>query len=158
MLTRERAPRREGGPSTRSVTLPGTRSIALADQLQDLLALPEAALEHAMAERIRREDGMDEDARHRATAERLHAWLELEPEEAHIIARAFDRAAARLDDQVQARRIETERAVILNGMGFQQFRALTRLIDWLRYPQLDEELLAAPASLEDRTLVPNLER
>jgi hypothetical protein len=137
MLTRERAPRRDGGysPPPSNDTIGAT----LADQLHDLLALPEAALEHAMAERIRREDEMDEDARHRSTAERLHAWLELDPEEARIIARVFERASARLDSQVQARRIETERAVILNGMRFGEFRALAPLIGWLRYPPFDSD-------------------
>ena len=145
MLTRERAPRHAGGPAL-SVTPPDTGVITLADQLHELLALPEAALEHAMVERIRREDALDEEARHRATAERLHAWLVLDREEARIIARAFERASARLDEQVRARRIDTERAVILNGMRLREFRALVELIDWLRYPPFDDELLAGPAT------------
>jgi hypothetical protein len=39
-----------------------------ADQLRELLALPDVAIEHALAERIRRAAALDEDVRHAAPA------------------------------------------------------------------------------------------
>lgn len=124
-----------------SATAPVAADLSLAEQLHELLALPEAALEHAMAARILRENDLDEDARHRATYERFRAWLELDPEDARVIARAFERADSRLDSAVRERRIETERAVILNGLSVRQVRSLTPLIDWLRRPPFDADVL-----------------
>jgi hypothetical protein len=124
-----------------SASAPAAADPTLADQLHELLALPAGALEHAMAARILRENDLEEDARHRATHERLCAWLELDPEDARIIARAFEQAISRLDSAVRERRVETERAVILNGMSVRQFRYLAPLIDWLRRPPFHPEVI-----------------
>lgn len=97
-----------------------------------LLALPPAALVVRARQELVGEVRLPEDQRREAAYRRLCAWLDLDPEEARILARAFDQAATELPADLDRRRIEAERDAILNGLGFADFQRLARLLPWLR--------------------------
>ena len=108
---------------------------SLAERFYSFLALPDGELERALAHFIRTEDELPAPARYEAALGRLRAWLELDREDARIIARAYDRALAALPSGFAERRLEAERAVIMNGMTFAEFRALADFLPWLRAPE-----------------------
>ena len=111
------------------------RDESLAERFYALLSLPDDRLEAALAEFVRAEDELPEPARYEATLARLRAWLELDREDAFVLARAYERATASFTADFAARRIEAERAVIMNGMSFDEFRALAGILPWLRRPE-----------------------
>lgn len=154
MVTAEREFRRMQSTPDRLALSQWERESQLADQLHDLIRLPDAALEHAMAERLRREDALQPEERHNATLDRLRAWLALGADDARIVSRFFERAAASLGPDVQARRVETEWAVISNALSFEEFRALAPLLGWLTQPPFDTNaVLEATDSGSDAALV-----
>jgi hypothetical protein len=111
-----------------------------ADDFYDLLAMSTPTLDRAMRERAAREYALAEPERYEAAHERLAAWLALDDEDARILAAAFDRATGSLPDEYRTQRIETERAVLMNAMTFDEFVRLASMLAWLR----DEPLPTAP--------------
>lgn len=120
----------------------------LADRYYRLLNLPDAQLQRRLVELIEAEDRLPESERYAATRDRLLAWLRLAPEDRRIIARAFETALGTLPPDFRTRRIEAERAAILNGMRFAEFRELGTFVPWIR----DEATSAsiAPDESDDR--------
>jgi hypothetical protein len=97
-----------------------------------MLALRPEDLRREALQELRREAGMSVDARRSAAHRRLTAWLELDPEDARILARAFDEASAVLDRESARARYEAERDAIFHGLRFDQFTRLVELVPWLR--------------------------
>jgi hypothetical protein len=104
---------------------------ALADRFYELLALPTDALDREIARLVEAEHPLPESLRYEATLARLRAWLALDPEEARIVAQSWDRAIAVLPTEYRARRVESERAVLLNALTCDEFRRLAALLQWL---------------------------
>jgi hypothetical protein len=99
---------------------------------RNLLTLSPEDLAVFACEELAAEVRLPEEQRREAVYRRFCAWLDLEDEEARILARAFDRGAAGLSADLDNRRIEAERDAILNGFGFADFRRLAGLVPWLR--------------------------
>ncbi len=102
------------------------------DRYAEMLLLREADLRRQATQELRREASLSTDARREAAHRRLLAWLELDPEEARVLARAYDEAAAALDREAAQARYEAERDAILHGLRFEQFTRLVDLVPWLR--------------------------
>jgi len=64
----------------------------LAERFYSLLALPDDALVERLAGHVRSEHELSEPARYEAVLARLQAWLELDPEDRIVFARAWERA------------------------------------------------------------------
>src|SRR5690606_38855243 len=94
------------------------REDSLAERFYHMLALPSDRLEASLRQMIQAEHELPDAARYPAVLERLRAWLDLDAEDARIIARAWDQAIATFPDAYASRGIEAERAVILNGLSF----------------------------------------
>ncbi len=109
----------------------------LADRYYDLLALPTDDLDRETARMLQAEHELPAPIRYEATLARLWAWLALDPEDARIIAGSFERATAALPSEYRSRRIESERAVLMNALTYAEFRRLANLLPWL-----DREVLA----------------
>ena len=99
---------------------------------EDLLALPTSELRDHAALEIRAELDLPLEAQRQAIHTRLTAWLELEPEDARILARTWDEAAAGLSEDDARRRFEAERDSMLHGFRFQDFTRFTEFMPWLR--------------------------
>ena len=106
--------------------------VDLADRYHDLLGLPDAQLQRRLVALIEDEDRLPEPERYAATRDRLLAWLRLAPEDRRIIAAAFEAALLSLPPDFRTRRIEAERAAIVNGMRFDEFRELSTFVPWIR--------------------------
>jgi hypothetical protein len=102
------------------------------DRYLDMLELNKADLRRRALAELRAECLMSSDARREAARRRLTAWLELDPEEARVLARAYDEASAALDRESARSRLEAERDAILHGLRFDQFTRLVDLVPWLR--------------------------
>src|SRR5437773_912549 len=70
----------------------GTATESLADRFYDLLTLPSDDLERTLSRFIRSEDELPDAVRYQAVLGRLRAWLELDNEDARVIAGAYERA------------------------------------------------------------------
>lgn len=99
---------------------------------EDLLALPTGELRERAAQEIRAELDLPLEAQREAVHARLAAWLELEPENARILARTWDEAAAGLSEDEARRRFEAERDSMLHGFRFQDFTRFAEFMPWLR--------------------------
>lgn len=99
---------------------------------EDLLALPTATLRERAAQEIRAELSPPRDIQREAIHARLTAWLDLAPEDARILARTWDEAAAGLPDDDARRRFEAERDSMLHGFRFQDFIRFAEFMPWLR--------------------------
>jgi hypothetical protein len=109
----------------------------LADRFYDLLALPTDALDREMTRVLEAEHELPDPLRYEATLSRLRAWLALDSEDARILAASCDRAIATLPPEYRWRRIESERAVLMNALSYAEFRRLADFLPWL-----DQEVLA----------------
>lgn len=103
-----------------------------ADRYYDLLALNASDLERALVAEIEREHAQPEAERYRLALARLTAWLELDHEDARILAAAWERALEAQGESVRRGAVESERGAILNGMSFESFQRLSRILPWLR--------------------------
>ncbi len=120
---------------TTSNTAKVTRRAAapsLADQYYDLLALPTAKLDARSAELARAELALPEPERRQAVLDRLHAWLELDSEDARILAASWARAVRGLASNAQAMSEAVERAAVLDGCSFGEFLRLSDVVPWMR--------------------------
>lgn len=106
-------------------------SETLADHFYDLLSLPTEALDREISRLIEAEHQLPDPARYEATRARLRAWLALDPEAARIVARSWDRRVSTLPAEYHARRVESERAVLMNALTYDDFRRLAGLLPWL---------------------------
>jgi len=126
--------------------LHGLPHTELRNRYHDLLALAPATL----AERARREllaEGLlPHDQRREAVYRRLCAWLDLDSEDARIIANAYDRAGATLPETLARRRMEDERDAMVNGLTFDEFRRLADILPWL---DSDDGLALMAAAIAD---------
>lgn len=104
----------------------------LQQHYSNLLGLAPGALVARAREELAGEAQLPAEQRRETVYRRLSAWLDLDQEEARILGRAFDSAAAELPAELDRRRIEAERDAILNGFGFADFQRLTGLLPWLR--------------------------
>jgi hypothetical protein len=103
-----------------------------ADRYYDLLWLDPVTLERELLAEIQEEHEQPERQRTLTALSRLSAWLELDSEHARILADAWDRVLCSLSDGIRRRALETERAAVLNGMSFDDFRRLAVIIPWAR--------------------------
>jgi hypothetical protein len=108
------------------------RPPSLADRFYDLLALSTRDLDRALERFVAGEQELAEPERYEAVRDRLCAWLDLDDEDARILAAAFERASAAFPTEYRARRVEAERAVIMNALSFQDFVRLSSILPWLR--------------------------
>lgn len=106
----------------------------LASRFYSLLALPDDALVDGLTRHVRGEHELSEPARYEAVLARLQAWLELDSEDRLVVARAWERALDGLPLEYRARCREAERAVLMNGLAFGDFRLLAAALPWLRRP------------------------
>ncbi|MBX7112508.1 MAG: hypothetical protein K1X87_11780 [Dehalococcoidia bacterium] len=104
----------------------------LAGRFYSLLALPDDQLAGGLTRHIHAEHDLSEPARYEAVLARLQAWLELDVEDRIVIGRAWERALDGLPLEYRARCREAERAVMMNGLTFGDFRALAAALPWLR--------------------------
>ncbi len=98
---------------------------------EEYLALPTADLRDRAAEEIRAELALTSDRQREAIHTRLSAWLELDPEDARIIARVWDEAAAQLPAEQALRRFEAECDAMLHGFAFEGFTRLAKFMPWV---------------------------
>ena len=108
------------------------RQHELIERYHHLLTRPDGELRDALASMIRAEQALPEGDRYAVTFARLRAWLAMDREDARIIARAFEEAMERFSPEQREERMAAERAVILNGLRFAEFRALCGIVPWLR--------------------------
>lgn len=102
------------------------------ERYEEFLALPTAELRAQAAEEIRAELGLSEERQREAIHTRLAAWLEMDPEDARILARVWDDAALELPADDTRRRFEAERDAILHGFRFEDFTRLAGLMPWVQ--------------------------
>lgn len=129
----------------------------LIDRYHHLLTRPDGELCDALATMIRAEQALPEADRYAVTFARLRAWLAMDREDARIIARTFDEAMERFSEEQREQRVATERAVILNGLRFAEFRALCGIVPWLRSEESLQMLfpeIAPDAEHEEAEAVP----
>lgn len=117
----------------------------LARRFYGLVALPEEVLVEGLTKHIRSEHELTEPARYEAVLARLRAWLELDSEDRIVLGRAWERALDGLPLEYRARCREAERAVMLNGLSFGDFRLLAAALPWLRQPDYLTAIEDAPA-------------
>jgi hypothetical protein len=110
---------------------------SLADDYYELLALNPDELCRELREIAEAEYALSEQMRYPAVRARLAAWLELSREERRILAKAFERATATMPEGYRTIRREVERAAVMNGMSFDQFRELTLVLDWASTEAVD---------------------
>ena len=114
---------------------------ALAERFYHLLDRSDLEIERALRDFVQVEDELPEARRYEAALARLRAWLQLDAEDARIIAGAYERAVQSFPEQFEQRRIDAERAAVLNGMTFAEFCELAPLLPWLRDTSGLEQLL-----------------
>lgn len=102
------------------------------ERYEEFLALPTDELRERAAEEIRAELGLSEDRQREAIHTRLAAWLEMDPEDARILARVWDDAAFELPADDTRRRFEAECDAILHGFRFEDFTRLADLMPWVQ--------------------------
>ncbi len=102
------------------------------ERYEGLLALPTRELRQYAAQEIRAELDLPLDAQREAIHARLAAWLEMDAEDARILARIWDEAAAVLPTEDAHRRFEAERDATLHGFRFQDFVRLAEFMPWMR--------------------------
>lgn len=119
----------------------------LAERFYSMLVLDSDTLERALVPFIQAEHELPEPARYEATLARLRAWLELDDEDARVIAGAYERAIAGFPTDYHGRRLEAERAVMMNALTFGEFRRLAGILPWLRSTEWMDALQAAPERL-----------
>lgn len=102
------------------------------ERYQEWLALPTDELRRVVATELADEAALDPQERRRAALRRLTAWLELDAEDARILARVHDEAAAALPAEAARARYEAERDAILHGLSFAEFTRLVEMVPWLR--------------------------
>lgn len=142
-LTDKGAPARSDTPPIEVIT----PLRAARQHYEDLLALPTGQLRVRAQEELLRENALPEGARRAAAHQRLAAWLDLDPEDARILARVYDEASAALDPEIARGRYEAECDAILHGFRFNQFTRLADFVPWLK-SSLGLELLGAAVSAE----------
>lgn len=125
-------------------TIPRPASL-LAGRFYSLLALPDDLLVEGLTKHIRTEHELSEPARYEAVLARLQAWLELDAEDRIVIGRAWERALDGLPLEYRARCREAERAVMMNGLTFGDFRALAATLPWLRQRDYLSAIVEEPA-------------
>ena len=103
----------------------------LRDHYDDLLALAPYALKRQASEELLAEATLSDDARREVTYRRLCAWLDLDREDARIIARAFDDASREQSPAFRDRLYWAERDAILSGLTFLEFLDLSGVVPWL---------------------------
>ena len=116
--------------------------IALASALYDATALPPIELRRVLRGLARREGGATTALAHEMASRRLRALLNLDDEEARVIARAFEDAFVDLPIGWRERNREIEFAVIKNALHLREFGQLVRVLPWLRETESAQWLLA----------------
>ncbi len=109
-----------------------TPDAAAARHYEAMLALRTDELRHRAARELAAEARLSDLDRRQAAHGRLTAWLALDAEDARILARAYDEAAATLDREAARARFEAERDAILHGLRFDEFTRLVEFVPWLR--------------------------
>ncbi|MGE3411940.1 MAG: hypothetical protein AB7L91_06920 [Dehalococcoidia bacterium] len=128
-------------------TIPWPASL-LAGRFHALLALSDERLVEALTRHIQAEHELSDSARDEAVLARLQAWLELDAEDRLVLARAWERALDGFPAEYRARCREAERAVLMNGLTFGDFRALARALPWLRRRDYLDAFADEPAPAE----------
>ncbi|GMU40245.1 MAG: hypothetical protein AMXMBFR23_11110 [Chloroflexota bacterium] len=130
---RPSAPFRAGlGEAHDTVWTDHTPDRAAARHYEALLALRADELRDRAARELAAEARLSDLDRRQAAHRRLTAWLTLDAEDARILARAYDEAAASLDREAARARFEAERDAILHGLRFEEFTRLVEFVPWLR--------------------------
>ena len=106
--------------------------LELAGAFYDALALPPTQLRRAMRSLARRAGAAEIDTRHQLTLTRLRALLQFDPEEARVLARAFDDAYLDLPPHWRESAREAELGAMINALTPREFHQLTRILPWLR--------------------------
>jgi len=102
-----------------------------AERYREWLALPTDELRSRAHGELIAETLAAPERRRAFARERLLAWLELDGEDARILARVFDEATATLDADQRTARYEAERDAMLHGFSFRQFQQLADTLPWL---------------------------
>src|SRR5687768_3789027 len=89
-----------------------------ADRYYELLGLDPATLERELLVEIQDEHEQPERQRTLTVLSRLSAWLELDVEQARILAGTWDRVLSSLSPAIRGEALHAERAAVLNGMPF----------------------------------------
>ena len=118
---------------------------ALRHRYHDYTALPGRDLIGRAREELLDEAALVDDRQREAVYRRLSAWLDLDPEDARIVARAFDDATAALSPDLARHRLEVERDAMLHGFAFADFRRLADFIPWL---STDEGIAVIGAAMD----------
>lgn len=106
--------------------------IEMGEAFYEALALPPIELRRAMRALARLEGSSTPDRLHERALQRLRALMQLDAEQARVIARAFDDAFLDLPDGWQERNREAELGAILNGLDGRSFGALAGIVPSLR--------------------------
>jgi len=102
---------------------------------RNLLSLSPADLVARARQDLLAEIRLPDEQRREVVYRRLSAWLDIDGEDARILARAYDRAATDLPEELQRCRLEAEQDAIFNGLSFTDFQRLARLVPWLHAEQ-----------------------
>lgn len=102
------------------------------ERYEEFLALPTDELRARAVEEIRAELALSPDRRREAVHTRLSAWLDMDPEDARIIARIWDEAAATFPADDARRRFEAECDAMLHGFRFDAFTRFTEFMPWVQ--------------------------
>ena len=106
--------------------------IELGGAFYEALALPPIELRRAMRALARLEGSSTPDRLHERALLRLRALLQLDAEQARVIARAFDDAFLDLPEGWREQNREAELGAILNGLDGRSFGALAGIMPSLR--------------------------
>ncbi|MGE0227510.1 MAG: hypothetical protein AB7I38_03810 [Dehalococcoidia bacterium] len=113
-----------------------------AERYYGYLSLSDAQMHTEFRGIIRAEHELPEPLRYECALARLQAWLALTPEDARILARAYEQALASFPEAWVADARDVERGVLLNAFSFDEFRELSSVLPWL---QADSWHLPSPA-------------
>jgi hypothetical protein len=101
------------------------------ERYEQWLLLPTDELERVARREIERELSLSEDGLREAAYRRLTTWLDMDREDARILARVWDEAATVLPVDQARRRMEAEGDAALRGLTFREFTRLAGLVPWM---------------------------
>jgi len=102
------------------------------ERYEDLLALPTDQLRRQAAADIRAELALPVERQREAIHTRLSAWLDMDPEDARILARVWDEGITYLPEDDARRRYEAECDAMLHGFSFRDFTRIAKFMPWVQ--------------------------
>jgi len=110
-------------------------ALSLLNRLQDL---PDNEVAHAWREVLCRERDLPPAEQRRRALERAYAWLLLDDVDV-VLASSFEQALETFPADEAGAIIERERDAALNGLNYQDYQRLARILRWLDLPATGEE-------------------